>query len=91
MWEEHYDPVKRFRKFIEHKGWWSEEEEQEAKDKERVNVLSALENAESAPKPPISEMFTDVYAQMPKHIRDQRDEAMAHVKRYPDEYDLNSH
>lgn len=90
MWKD-LDPVKRFRNFMEDNGWWDEKEDQVLRDKERINVLEAMEAAETADKPPSSEMFTDVYAQMPTHLREQRDEMMEHVKKYPEHYDLDQH
>lgn len=77
--------------FSQDNGWWDEKEDQVLRDKERINVLEAMEAAETADKPPSSEMFTDVYAQMPTHLREQRDEMMEHVKKYPEHYDLDQH
>ena len=61
------------------------------RDEARLNVLGTLESAESAPKPSVFDMFTDVYAEMPPHLREQRDQMMEHIKKYPEHYDLNEH
>lgn len=49
-----------------------------------AQVISALEAAARAPKAPLSDMFTDVYAQVPWHLEAQRREVFAHVAGNPD-------
>jgi TPP-dependent pyruvate/acetoin dehydrogenase alpha subunit len=47
-------------------------------------VVEALSRAQKEPKPPLGEMFTDVYAALPWHLREQQAEALAHARRHPD-------
>jgi 2-oxoisovalerate dehydrogenase E1 component alpha subunit len=47
-------------------------------------VIQALEVAQKAPKPPLSAMFEDVYAEMPWHLAAQQAEVFAHVAAHPD-------
>ena len=47
-------------------------------------MIQALETAQKAPKPPLSAMFSDVYAEMPWHLARQQAEVFAHVKAHPD-------
>lgn len=89
-WHETNDPVKRFRSYIESQGWWDEKHEQETRDIERVEVLKALESAEGKAKPPIDDLFTDVYAELPAHILEQKEELLEHIQKYPEHYDLNA-
>jgi 2-oxoisovalerate dehydrogenase E1 component alpha subunit len=49
-----------------------------------VQVVEALNKAQKETKPPLSELFTDVYHEMPWNLHEQRDEAFAHAMRYPD-------
>lgn len=37
-------------------------------------------------KPPLSDMFTDVYDQKPKLLQEQEDEIRAMVEKYPEKY-----
>ena len=42
-------------------GLWDSEKEVELRDSARVEVLASFNAAEAQRKPPVSEMFTDVY------------------------------
>jgi 2-oxoisovalerate dehydrogenase E1 component alpha subunit len=90
-WQELYDPIARFRKYMEANGWWSEDQERVLRDRERMAVLQAMETAEKREKPPLHEMFEDVYHSKPEHIIRQEQELHAHVEKYPDHYLNSSH
>jgi 2-oxoisovalerate dehydrogenase E1 component alpha subunit len=75
---------------IRSQGWWDAKVEQETRDLERVEVLRALESAENKSKPGTDELFTDVYAEIPAHIQEQKEELLAHIEKYPEHYDLNA-
>lgn len=90
-WQEHFDPVTRFKKYMERKHWWNEEQEVTLRDTERLVVLQALERAESQPKPPLEDMFEDVYAEKPYHILKQERELNEHISKYPEHYTTDSH
>lgn len=49
----------------------------------RVQVVDALTEAQKGAKPPLADMFTDVYADMPWHLQEQAAEARAHAERHP--------
>jgi 2-oxoisovalerate dehydrogenase E1 component alpha subunit len=55
------NPIVRFRLFLESKGWWDATSEEELKKRHRTDVMKALKAAENAPRPELSELFTDVY------------------------------
>lgn len=76
----------RFRRYLERKGWWGVEQETRLRDQERLAVLRALERAEGRPKPDVGELFTDVYAEKPRHLREQEAALAAHVALYPEHY-----
>lgn len=79
-------PVRRLRAYMEHHNWWDDAKEAELRDAERVGVLSALETAERRPLPPVSELFADVYAEMPSHLVKQEQQLHEHIAKYPDVY-----
>ena len=56
------DPVVRFRNWLAAQGWWDEAREVELRRALRSEVVGALEAASKVAKPPLSDMFTDVYA-----------------------------
>jgi 2-oxoisovalerate dehydrogenase E1 component alpha subunit len=90
-WQETSDPVVRLRQFMESRGWWDTAREQEMRDKERYEVLRALETAEKRPKPPLNELFTDVYREKPGHLLKQEEELLKHMEKYPEHYRESDH
>ncbi|KAG1761409.1 thiamine diphosphate-binding protein [Suillus occidentalis] len=76
------NPITRFRLFMESQGWWNESDEQELLFRLRRDVIKALKRAETLKKPGLEDMFTDVYAEEPWNIREQREELMALLKKY---------
>ena len=49
-------------------------------------MLEAFKRAEKLKKPPIFEMFNDVYKNMPERIKQQQEECFEHIKKYPSDY-----
>jgi 2-oxoisovalerate dehydrogenase E1 component alpha subunit len=90
-WQDNYDPVTRFKTYIESKGWWNQELDVALRDRERKAVLHAMETAEKKPKPPLELMFVDVYAEKPDHIIRQEKELLEHIQKYPEHYADNHH
>ena len=77
------DPIVRFRKYLELSDLWSEEQEKELAERLRAEINEAVARAEKQPAPSLETMFTDVYAKVPPHLRDQyeqlvRDEGTGH-------------
>lgn len=68
-WTTHDYPVDKFRTYLTEKGYWNEENEKRWLDESKKNILKAFGAAEKKPKPAWSEMFNDVYATMPEHIK----------------------
>ncbi|CAE7621041.1 bckd-1A, partial [Symbiodinium microadriaticum] len=81
-------PLRRLRAYMEGegRGWWSDEQEAEVRDAERMGVLRALETAEKRPPPPVSELFADVYDVIPPHLAQQEEELYQHMEKYPEHY-----
>jgi 2-oxoisovalerate dehydrogenase E1 component alpha subunit len=55
------DPLARLRAFLARRGWWSDADEDALKARARADVLAAFRAAETLPRPPLAEMFGDVY------------------------------
>jgi hypothetical protein len=53
--------------------------------------MASFSKAEKTSKPPIDEMFADVYREPTKHIRKQQAELNAHLKEYGKHYPLDSY
>ncbi|KAG1772348.1 thiamine diphosphate-binding protein [Suillus occidentalis] len=76
------NPITRFRLFMESRGWWNETEEEELKSRLKQDVLAAFKRAETLKKPDLAELFTDVYAEEPWNIREQREELAGLLEKY---------
>ena len=90
-WSEKRNPVTRFREYLERRGWWDEEKEQEAQTVERKVVMDALLLAESKEKPPVNELFEDVYDSLTPNLERQWADLQAHIAKYPDHYAPGNH
>ncbi|KAK9816866.1 hypothetical protein WJX72_006300 [[Myrmecia] bisecta] len=78
------DPVMRFQRWLVQLKWWEEAQEQALRKALRKEVIEALDSAGKAAKPPLSEMFTDVYDELPWHLKEQQDEVLKHVALHPE-------
>ena len=68
------DPLATMRALVAERVGWSDAQETELDDELGERVSTAVAAAEKAPRPPLSSMFEDIYAQPPWHLREQRDE-----------------
>ncbi|KAL8110505.1 2-oxoisovalerate dehydrogenase subunit alpha 2, mitochondrial [Apium graveolens] len=86
-WRSSQDPVSRFRKYIERKGWWSTEAESELRTNTRKQLAEAIQVAERSKKPPVADIFRDVYDVVPSNLSEQekllRETISRHSKDYP--------
>ena len=63
------NPILRFRLYLEAKGWWTKEEEAALVQRYKAEVAAAYKRAEKMPKPPVEEMFNEVYGgEMPWNL-----------------------
>lgn len=65
------DPIPRFRRYLEKKGFWNESEEKRVQEETAREIDEAVAYAEKVPRPDIETLFTDVYAEMPWHLEEQ--------------------
>ncbi|KAF7795358.1 hypothetical protein EIP86_006515 [Pleurotus ostreatoroseus] len=73
----------RFRAFLESRGWWSAEDEEQCKDRIKKEVMKAFKRGESLQRPELKEMFSDVYGgEEPWTLKEQREELRALLKKY---------
>lgn len=77
------DSVARFSRWLTTQGWWDEEQEKAIRVEVRKEVVKALESAEQAPKPQLSQMFEDVYDRMPWHLEQQQREVLEFAQQHP--------
>ncbi|KAG8542067.1 hypothetical protein GDO81_027548 [Engystomops pustulosus] len=90
-WDKQDHPISRLRHYMMHKGWWDDEQEKIWRKKSRKMVMEAFEQAERKPKPNIEHMFSDVYSEMPPHLRKQEESLRKHLKVYGEHYPLDNY
>jgi 2-oxoisovalerate dehydrogenase E1 component alpha subunit len=70
------DPLRRFRLYLEHKNLWNESRERQLVAELEREVSEAIGHAEQTGAPALGSLFDDVYAELPWHLREQRDALM---------------
>ena len=78
------DPVERFRRFLDRAGIWTQALDDELAGALREEVQAAAREAEATPKPPLETIFSDVFAELPPHLRRQGQAAFELGKRRGD-------
>ena len=72
------DPITRLKNHLILHGEWSEERQKQMQAEVDAEVLEAAKEAEGhgtlhdGPKPSAATMFEEVYKEMPRHLREQR-------------------
>jgi len=80
------DPIERFRRYLENRGVWTTAWQEELTAKFDREITDTVKSVELAPPPTFEEAFTDVYAEMPPHLRAQLEEFLkSGERRRPDE------
>lgn len=69
------DPVMRFEKFLEASGLWTPADRERISEEAMAEATQAGRDAEASPKPGLETVFSDVYADLPAHLRRQGEEA----------------
>ncbi|MBA2174333.1 pyruvate dehydrogenase (acetyl-transferring) E1 component subunit alpha [Halobacillus locisalis] len=72
-WEKK-DPIVRFRKFLEEKGLWSEEEENELIEKTKEEIKAAIKEADNTPKQKVTDLMEIMHEELPPNLKEQMEE-----------------
>lgn len=88
-WLDNQSPIARFRLMLERKGLWDSDQETALRTSLRKEVLAAMGEAEDQLMPPVSEMFSDTYKELPRHLQEQAAELAQHLEKYGEHYDLH--
>ncbi len=65
------DPIKRFETYLAASGLWTPEKRAELEKEVDAEVSAAAKDAQAVGPPPLETVFSDVYAEIPAHIRAQ--------------------
>jgi 2-oxoisovalerate dehydrogenase E1 component alpha subunit len=85
FWKKH-SPGARTKSLLESMSLWDDQKEFEHRRKCNAEVIAALHRAARVRKPPIKEMFTDVFDQLTPHLQEQRNELEALMRQYPEHF-----
>ncbi|KYN34653.1 2-oxoisovalerate dehydrogenase subunit alpha, mitochondrial [Trachymyrmex septentrionalis] len=88
-WETH-SPLVRFRLYLESLGLWCQKREEELIDSIKKEIFHAFGEAERKSKPHWRNLFTDVYKEIPDHIRKQMNLMEKHLEEFKEHYPLSS-
>ncbi|MFD1735643.1 pyruvate dehydrogenase (acetyl-transferring) E1 component subunit alpha [Bacillus salitolerans] len=69
-WEKK-DPLVRFRNFLEKKGIWNEEEENQVIERAKEEIKEAIKKADDQPKQKVTDLMSIMYEDMPNHLKEQ--------------------
>ena len=65
------DPIDRFERYLASRGLWTEATRDTCLAEANVEINAAAKIAEATPKPGLETIFSDVYAEVPQHLRKQ--------------------
>ncbi|MEN2766595.1 pyruvate dehydrogenase (acetyl-transferring) E1 component subunit alpha [Ornithinibacillus xuwenensis] len=75
-WEKK-DPLVRFRKFLESKKLWSEEEENQVIDQAKEDIKEAIKKADQHPKQKVTDFISNMFETLPSNLQEQMEEYKA--------------
>ena len=84
QWTESYNPVKRLQGYLVKSGLWNQASEEKLRAEVNEGVRNSIQRARKEPKPHLDMLFTDVYDQLPPHLKKQRREMWKHIQKYKD-------
>ncbi|KAI4307204.1 hypothetical protein L6164_030416 [Bauhinia variegata] len=85
-WKMARNPVNRFKRWVERNDWWDDNKELELRSSVKKQLLQAIHVAEKTEKPPLEEVFNDVYDQPPSNLKEQERQLRETIKKRPKEY-----
>ncbi|MBU5266510.1 pyruvate dehydrogenase (acetyl-transferring) E1 component subunit alpha [Virgibacillus proomii] len=72
-WEKK-DPLVRFRKFLESKNLWSEEEENKVIEEAKEDIKQAIKQADQYPKQKVTDLISNMFEELPYNLQEQMEE-----------------
>lgn len=81
-------PIERMEKYLTRKGLITPERTAKVRNEAKNLVRDALKNATGELLPEVDSLFEDVYDKIPNHLLEQREELRNHLKKYPEDYEL---
>ncbi len=70
------DGLENLRRYLESRGLWDSARDNALRDELGKEIDKSVARALAEELPPVSSLFDDVYAEMPRHLREQREELL---------------
>lgn len=80
-WQTYRDPIVRFRQFLMSRNLWSDQDEHALQQQVSERISALVSKVESMPKPEPTRIFDFMYAEIPYHLREQKDELLKELQR----------
>lgn len=68
------DPLVRFRKYLESKDLWTEEEEEKVIEEAREEIAEAVKEADKYPKQKVTDFIESMFEELPYNLKEQYEE-----------------
>eukprot|EP01098_Paradermamoeba_levis_P001793 TRINITY_DN1206_c0_g2_i1.p1 TRINITY_DN1206_c0_g2~~TRINITY_DN1206_c0_g2_i1.p1 ORF type:complete len:448 (+),score=153.91 TRINITY_DN1206_c0_g2_i1:3-1346(+) len=88
-WRIKSNPISRLQSYLIDRQWWDKSQEEEFTASIITQIRESLKKTEAKKKPPIDELFNDVYDIMPPHLQEQKKELQEHLQKYGAAYHLD--
>jgi pyruvate dehydrogenase E1 component alpha subunit len=75
-WEKK-DPLIRFRKFLESKKLWTEEDENQVIEQAKEDIKEAIKKADQYPKQKVTDLISNMFETLPHNLQEQMEEYKA--------------
>ncbi|KAI8977533.1 thiamine diphosphate-binding protein [Mycotypha africana] len=85
------NPITRLRRYMEIKGWWSQQDEENYRKDIKKDILTRFTAAERRKKPSLDYLFTDVYDEMTPNLHRQQKELENLIQKYPEYYNTDDY
>ncbi|ORX62476.1 Dehydrogenase, E1 component [Hesseltinella vesiculosa] len=82
------NPITRVCNYMMNQGFWTQAEDDQYKQEVRDHVMSSFKNSQKKKKPPVKELFTDVYDTLPPNLVQQEKELERLITTYPEYFDF---
>jgi 2-oxoisovalerate dehydrogenase E1 component alpha subunit len=83
------EPISRFKKILINRGLITEAHEKKLRNEMRQDIIESIKRSEKKPRASVEHIFTDVYAEMPWHLKEQLEGLKEHLGKYGSNYDLS--
>lgn len=75
-WEKR-DPLIRFRTYLESKGIWTEEDENEVIERAKEEIREAIQKADAYPKQKVTDLIENMFEELPMNLQEQYEQYKA--------------